>query len=101
MDAERKYIKALRYISWYKNYYEGAEAKIEEFRISSMANLAAVKLKKENHREVVDICTQVIPYFSCLSNFFDSNKLSSPDFGERPQERESLVQESAGQAGSP
>lgn len=70
IDSERKYIKALRYIDWYLGLNKNKNIKeVEELRINSMLNLAAVQLKRHKHKEVISLCNQVI-YDFCLCLFF-------------------------------
>lgn len=61
MDSDRKYKKALRYIDWLigsnKDYNT---ANIRNMKISSLLNLAAVRLKKGKYKDVVDVCDQVL-----------------------------------------
>ncbi|RZB40848.1 peptidyl-prolyl cis-trans isomerase D, partial [Asbolus verrucosus] len=61
VDSERKYIKALRYIDWFigLNRTQNRD-RVEELRINSLLNLAAVRLKRNKYKEVVDLCSQVI-----------------------------------------
>ncbi|XP_044253889.1 peptidyl-prolyl cis-trans isomerase D isoform X1 [Tribolium madens] len=61
VDSERKYIKALRYIDWYLGLKENKNIKnIEDLKMNSLLNLAAVRLKRHKYKEVIDLCSQVI-----------------------------------------
>lgn len=61
IDSDRKYKKALRYIDWLitseKNYNN---TNIKNMKISSLLNLAAVRLKKTKYKDVIDLCDQVL-----------------------------------------
>lgn len=61
VDSDRKYKKALRYIDWLISSQKKYDtANIKSMKISSLLNLAAVRLKKGKHKDVVDICDQVL-----------------------------------------
>lgn len=60
-DSDRKYKKALRYIDWLMATKKGYNVtKINDIKISSLLNLAAVRLKKGKYKDVIDICDQVL-----------------------------------------
>lgn len=61
VDSERKYKKALRYIDWFlASENDKADLEhVEELRINSLLNLAAVRLKRNKFKQVLDLCTQV------------------------------------------
>ncbi|KAJ8919566.1 hypothetical protein NQ315_002188 [Exocentrus adspersus] len=60
VDSERKYVKTLRYIDWYLCQKGDKSKQIENMRMLSMLNLAAVKLKREKYKEALELCNQIL-----------------------------------------
>lgn len=59
-DSDRKYKKALRYIDWLISNKRACNiSNINSMKINSLLNLAAVRLKKNKLKDVVEICSQV------------------------------------------
>lgn len=66
VDSDRKYKKALRYIDWLIGSQKDYNAtSIKNMKVSSLLNLAAVRLKKGKYKDVVDICDQVLVIEEC------------------------------------
>ncbi|XP_018564860.1 peptidyl-prolyl cis-trans isomerase D [Anoplophora glabripennis] len=60
IDSERKYVKTLRYIDWYICHKKENSKLMEDTRTYSLLNLAAVKLKREKYKDVLELCSQVL-----------------------------------------
>lgn len=61
-DADKKYKKALRYYKWMVKKVDAPNFPNESLlntKMTLLLNLAAVKLKKKEHREALDLCTEV------------------------------------------
>ena len=62
-DADKKYKKALRYYKWMAKKVDSPNFPNESLlntKMTLLLNLAAVKLKKKEHREALDLCTEVL-----------------------------------------
>ena len=62
-DADKKYKKALRYYKWMVTKVDTPNFPNESLlntKMTLLLNLAAVKLKKKEHREALDLCTEVL-----------------------------------------
>ncbi|XP_076676692.1 cyclophilin 40 isoform X1 [Andrena cerasifolii] len=62
-DADKKYKKALRYYKWMVKKMDIPNFPNESLlntKMTLLLNLAAVKLKKKEHREALDLCTEVL-----------------------------------------
>lgn len=62
VDAGRKYKKALRYYHWMnkqQNMSDTFYASLAELKLTLLLNLAAVQLKQEEYRKVIDLCNEV------------------------------------------
>ncbi|XP_034170813.1 cyclophilin 40 isoform X1 [Osmia lignaria lignaria] len=63
VDAGRKYKKALRYYKWMMRAVDvpdPSDQLIVNVKVTLLLNLAAVKLKEKNHRDVLKLCTEVL-----------------------------------------
>lgn len=59
-DSDRKYKKALRYIDWLISNKRACNiSNINNMKVNSLLNLAAVRLKKNKLKDVIEICNQV------------------------------------------
>ena len=62
-EADKKYKKALRYYKWMVKKMDIPNFPDESLlntKTTLLLNLAAVKLKKKEHREALDLCTEVL-----------------------------------------
>lgn len=63
VDAGRKYKKALRYYKWMMKTVDVpdySDTLIVNTKVTILLNLAAVKLKEKNYRDVLKLCTEVL-----------------------------------------
>nr|XP_012138417.1 PREDICTED: peptidyl-prolyl cis-trans isomerase D isoform X5 [Megachile rotundata] len=63
VDAGRKYKKALRYYKWMMKTVDvpdHSDTLIMNTKVAILLNLAAVKLKEKNYRDVLKLCTEVL-----------------------------------------
>lgn len=58
-NAERKYVKCLRYIDWYLNQ-KPEEILKKSIKVTLMMNLATAQLKRRKYKESALLCTQII-----------------------------------------
>lgn len=61
-ESDRKYRKVLRYIVWMDikhMYNKERNKKMIDIEIQALLNLAAVKLKKKQYRDVINLCNHV------------------------------------------
>lgn len=63
LEADRKYRKALRYISWFHTIgvlNRCDETKVVDMEAQSLTNLAIVKIKKSQYRDALNCCNHVL-----------------------------------------
>ncbi|GLV35164.1 Cyclophilin 40 [Carabus blaptoides fortunei] len=63
LEADRKYRKALRYISWFHTsdiLNKCDESKVIDMEAQSLTNLAIVKIKKKQYRDALSCCNHVL-----------------------------------------
>lgn len=78
-DSDRKYRKALRYIDFLSATSSGFNSKlINSMKVSSLLNLAAVRLKKNKYQDARQCCDQVSTKVFKISSF----KLKNINFSQ-------------------